>query len=147
MTSFTNPKYLSELGLQKFYNNGQYLLSHRFIYSTVQKLNHYHVNKYGNVLLPNKVTIILLVSLYIYIYIYIYWRTVVEGKSKPPFLNRPIGMMCPPIIGENGVQSHVESYQKLKKWYLMPPYIILRIIREGSRLIGATSGKGVAPSP
>ena len=28
----------------------------------------------------------------------------------------------------------VESYQRLKKWYLMPPWLTLSIIRYGSRV-------------
>ena len=37
---------------------------------------------------------------------------------------------CSPMARETWVQSQVESYQRLKKWYLMPPYII----RYGSRV-------------
>ena len=36
---------------------------------------------------------------------------------------------CSPMSRETGVQSQVESYQKLKKWYLMPPSLTLNIIR------------------
>ena len=43
--------------------------------------------------------------------------------------------------------SQVESYQRLKKWYLMPPYLTLSIIRYGSRLKWSIPGKGLAPSP
>ena len=45
------------------------------------------------------------------------------------------------------VQSQVESYQRLKKWYLMPPCLTLRIIRYGSRVKWSNPGKGVAPTP
>ena len=31
------------------------------------------------------------------------------------------------MVRETGVQSQVESYQRLKKWYLMPPCLILSI--------------------
>ena len=34
---------------------------------------------------------------------------------------------------ETGVQSHVESYQRLRKWYLIPPGLALSIIRLWSR--------------
>ena len=44
------------------------------------------------------------------------------------------------------VQSQVESYQRLKKWYLMPPCFTLCIIRYGSRVMGSNPWKGVAPS-
>ena len=38
-------------------------------------------------------------------------------------------------------------YQKLKKWYLMPPCLTLGIIRYRSRVRWTNPGKGVAPSP
>ena len=48
---------------------------------------------------------------------------------------------------ETWVQSQVESYQRLWKWYLMPPCLKLSIIRYGSRVKWVKPGKGVAPSP
>ena len=48
---------------------------------------------------------------------------------------------------ETWVQSQVESYQRLKKWYLMPPCLTLSIIRYGSRVKWSNPGKWVAPSP
>ena len=45
------------------------------------------------------------------------------------------------------VQSQVESYQRLKKWYLMHPCLTLSIIRYESRVKWSNPGKGVAPSP
>ena len=48
---------------------------------------------------------------------------------------------------ETRVQSQVESYQRPKKWYLMPPCLTLGIIRYGSRVKWCNLGKGVAPSP
>ena len=48
---------------------------------------------------------------------------------------------------ETWVQSQVESYQRLKKWYLMPPCLTLSIIRYRSRVKWSNPGKGVAPSP
>ena len=47
---------------------------------------------------------------------------------------------------ETGVQSKVESYQRLKKWYLIPPCLTLSIIRYGSRVKWINPGKGVATS-
>ena len=44
-------------------------------------------------------------------------------------------------------QSQVESYQRLKKWYLMPPCLTLNIIRYGSRVKCSNPGNGVALSP
>ena len=52
-----------------------------------------------------------------------------------------------PMARENWVQSQVESYQRLKKWYLMPPCLTLSIIRYGSRVKWSNPEKGVAPSP
>ena len=45
------------------------------------------------------------------------------------------------------VQSQVESYQRLKKWYLMPPCLTLSTIKWGSRVKWNNPGNGVAPSP
>ena len=49
-------------------------------------------------------------------------------------------------VWESKVQSHVESYQRLKKWYLMPPCLTLSIIRYGSRVKWINPEKGVVPS-
>ena len=51
------------------------------------------------------------------------------------------------IFQETGVQSQVESYQRRKKWYLLPPCLTLRIIRLGSRVKWSNPEKGVVPSP
>ena len=51
------------------------------------------------------------------------------------------------IVPETWVQSQVTSYQRLKKWYLMPPCLTLSMIRYGSRVKWSSPGKGVAPSP
>ena len=29
--------------------------------------------------------------------------------------------LCSPMVRETGAKSQVESYQRLKEWYLMPP--------------------------
>ena len=51
------------------------------------------------------------------------------------------------MVRENRVQSQVESYQRLfKKWYLIPPCLILSIISYVSRVKWSNPGKGVAPS-
>ena len=49
--------------------------------------------------------------------------------------------------GRSGFNPKIESYQRLKKWYLMPPCLTLSIIRYGSRVKWSNSGKGVVPSP
>ena len=47
---------------------------------------------------------------------------------------------------ETWVQSQVESYQRLKKWYLIPPCLTLSIIRYGSRVKWSNPWKGAAAS-
>ena len=56
-------------------------------------------------------------------------------------------LQCSPRVRETRIQSQVESYQRLKKWYLMPPCLTLSIIRYGSRVKWSNLGKGVAPFP
>ena len=51
------------------------------------------------------------------------------------------------MVLETGVQSQVKSYQRLKKWYLIPPCWTLSVIRYVSRVKWSKLGKGVAPSP
>ena len=60
-----------------------------------------------------------------------------------------IGIMARVFANGPGdrVQSRVDSYQRLKKWYLMPPYSALKTIRYGSRVKWSNPGNGVAPSP
>ena len=58
-----------------------------------------------------------------------------------------IAVECSPMARETGVQSQVESYQRLRKWYLIPPCFILSIIRYVSRVKWSNPGKGLAPSP
>ena len=50
------------------------------------------------------------------------------------------------MVQETRVQSQVKSYQRLKKCYLMPPYLTLSIIRYGSRVSGTIQGKELCPS-
>ena len=45
------------------------------------------------------------------------------------------------------VQSQVETYQRLKNWYLIPPWLTLSIIKYVSRVKWSNPGKGVAPCP
>ena len=63
--------------------------------------------------------------------------------------NRAIGFVaeCPPMVRETGVQSQVESYQRLKKWYLIPPCLTPSIIRYVSRIKWSNPGKRVVQSP
>ena len=48
---------------------------------------------------------------------------------------------------ETWVQSQVELYQRLKKWYSMPPCLTLCILRCRWRVKWSNPGKGVVPSP
>ena len=61
----------------------------------------------------------------------------------------PIGLVveCLPMGWETGVQSQVESYQRLKKWYLILPCLILSIIRYVSRVKWSNPRKEVVPFP
>ena len=54
---------------------------------------------------------------------------------------------CSPMARETWFQSQVKSYQRLKKWYLMPACLTLSIIMCGSKVKWNNPGKGVAPSP
>ena len=96
-----------------------------------------------------------------YIYIYIYCHPQTEcfvlselfsvarhvGRSKPG--SKPIQLYVrlnlKPLdrqanhVGQGSfkvfrVQSQVDSYHRLRKWYLMPPCLALSIIRLGSRV-------------
>ena len=74
-------------------------------------------------------------------------------KSK---INKPINaynadllakwVECSPMVRETAVQSQVEWYQRLKKWYLMPPCLTPSIIRWGSKVKWSNPGNGVTAS-
>ena len=51
------------------------------------------------------------------------------------------------MVRETCVQSQVESYQRLLKWYLIPTCLTLSDIRYVSRVNWSNPGKRVAPSP
>ena len=65
------------------------------------------------------------------------------------FIRLPIGLVVEgsPMARETRVQSLVESYQRLKNWYLIPPCLTLSIIKHISRVKWSNPRKGVAPSP
>ena len=71
-----------------------------------------------------------------------HWWTV--GRVKQPI---DLVVECLPMGQKTGVPSQVESYQKLKKWFLIPPCLTLSIIRYVSRVKWSNPKKGVAPSP
>ena len=51
------------------------------------------------------------------------------------------------MVRQIWVQFQVVSYQRLKKWYLMPPCSTLSIVRYESRVKWSNTGNGVAPFP
>ena len=53
---------------------------------------------------------------------------------------------CSPMIWETWVQSQVASYQRLLKWYMIPPCLTLSNIRYVSRVKWSNPGKGLALS-
>ena len=50
------------------------------------------------------------------------------------------------MVRETCVQSQVALYQRLLKWYLIPPCLTLSNIRYVSRVKWSNPGKGIAPS-
>ena len=54
---------------------------------------------------------------------------------------------CPPVVWETRVQSQIASYQRLKKWYLIPPCLTLSNIRYVSRVKWSNPEEGEMPSP
>ena len=58
----------------------------------------------------------------------------------------PLWVECSPMAQETGVQAPVESYQRLKKCYLILLYLTLSIIRYVSRVKWSNPGEGVALS-
>ena len=55
--------------------------------------------------------------------------------------------LCSLMIQETGVQTQVESHQRLLKWHLIHSSLTLRNIHYVSRVKWSSLGKGVAPSP
>ena len=66
-------------------------------------------------------------------------------KWVASILRHPVIIIKFDLARETDVQSPVESYQRLRKWYLIPPCLTLSIIRYGSRVKWSNPGKGVAP--
>ena len=71
------------------------------------------------------------------------WRLLVVwwGKRNTKWVE------CSPIDRETWVQSQLETYQRLLKWYLISPCLTLSNIRHVSRVKWSNPGKGGAPSP
>ena len=71
----------------------------------------------------------------------LYYRTFLLYRTLAWWLE------CSPMAREIFVKSQVESCQRLKNWYLMPPCLTLRIIKYGPRVKWSNPRKGIAPSP
>ena len=96
------------------------------------------IDKHNQWLVNIVLTIITLANTKIQVInICIYWPNWAIGLMSRVFANG---------LGDR-VQSQVESYQRLKKWYLMPPCVTPSIIRYRSRVKWSNPGKGVVPSP
>ena len=82
-------------------------------------------------------------------YYHLLYKLVVLNRSnwyREPLQSMVIIIKSEQRIRETWVQSLVQSYQRLKKWYLIPPCLTLSVIRYVSRLKWITPGKGVVPS-
>ena len=67
-------------------------------------------------------------------YYYYYYRVIGQMSSACQWSGRP------------GFNSGL-AYQRLKKWYLIPPWLTLSIFRFGSNVNWSNPGNGVAPFP
>ena len=72
-------------------------------------------------------------------------RSQMEGGYSSHYI--PKWVECSPMAQKTGLQSQVGSYQRLKKWYLIPLCLTFSIIRYISRVKWSNPRKGVAPSP
>ena len=97
-------------------------------------------------LFPEKISLFPLISWFVLYLILQAFTNQNAIKSMNPIIFTMF-WECSPMARETWVQSKVESYQRLKKWYLMPPYLTLSIIRFGSRVNLGNPGKGGTPFP
>ena len=79
------------------------------------------------------------ICIYIYVYACIYIYILINASSSIHVFNCFLNTIK--MFRGTRVHYQVESYQRLEKWYMTPPCLILSIIRYGSR----NSGNGVAP--
>ena len=105
------------------------------VYGCIRQSKYVCVFMYEKLLLCvcMKVCVCVCVCVNIYIYIYIY--SLVKRVK------------CSPMVWGPRVHSQAVSYQRLQKWYLIPPCLTLSNIRYVSRVKWSNPGKGVAPSP
>ena len=81
--------------------------------------------------------------MYIYIYIYIYTIYIYIYIHIFVYVYISLAKWAEYLGWETGIQSEVESYQRLKKWYIMPPCLTLGIIRNVSMVKWLNLRKGV----
>ena len=128
-------------------------LSMLMVMSLNDRINlHYFFNYFDICLLKIKYfywdNIFSCLYIYIYIYIYIYTHTqpahcLHDGWCHIETKHHARQAM----IRETWVQSQVALYQRLLKWYLIPPCLTLSNIKYISRVKWSNPWKGVAPSP
>ena len=89
--------------------------------------------------------LLLFENVFFFLHVSLYFASVSCTSS---FFHRTIGQMSRVFANSSGdrLQSKVESYQRLKKWDLIPLWLALSTIRWGSRVKWSKPGNGVAPS-
>ena len=78
-------------------------------------------------------------------FVFIFWKD--QCYTHTSILFYICGLFFLPMARETWVQSQAKSYQRLKKWFLMPPCLTLSIIRYWSRVKRSNPEKGVMSSP
>ena len=125
-----------------------YILMFSYIHSSKGHLNWYITLAYCKTTHTHTHT-----HTYIYIYIYIYVCVsvcvcvcVCACVCVHLCVCVSLWVVFSPMTQETRVQSQVESYQILTKWYFIPPCLTLSIIRYLSRVMWGYSEKRVVPS-
>ena len=90
-------------------------------------------------------SIFLFLDILFFFFSLIYFCLIVSTSNIHEYLQLSCSYSA--MARESGVQSQVESYQILKKWYLMPPCLTLSILWYGWSVEWSNPGKGVASSP
>ena len=132
-----------------------------FVYNACSHLN-YSTNVYICIWKRNKTWKPIWWSVYMFIYMMFHpmWASSDNdrGKCHDKYINilpncflnlisHPFCQISLPMVQETWVQFQVESYQRLKKWYLIPPCLTLSIIRYRSRIKWSKPGKKIVPFP
>ena len=102
-------------------------------YSIAHAHRHTHINAYSKTLTNTFTHTHTYTHTHTHIYIYIYWKKNATIESIFQFTedwinrqfsktrNKAYRVQCSPMVQDTKVQSQVESYQRLKKCFLMPP--------------------------